>query len=291
MKYSCIHTHSLYCDGGDDIETLCREAFKRGLVSIGFSSHGLLLTKTGLVSDWHLREDRAGAYMEEVRSARRRWEGKLQVFLGLEVDYISGRMGPADREIQALGLDYIIGSVHYVVPPKGEPFTIDGPAEEMEREVLEKFGGDGEAVMETYWDSVEEMIRAGGFDVLGHLDVIKKNNFSPAGNRWFDPNGAAYQERIRRIIPLIASSGLVTEVNTGGLARGRCPELYPSPEILALLGAHKAPVTVNADAHLAGQLGGCYAEARQALLAAGYTHALLFEGREQGRPLWTADPL
>jgi histidinol-phosphatase (PHP family) len=230
-------------------------------------------------------EDRLGEYIQEVSSARRRWEGKLQVFLGLEADYISGLMGPGDPEIQSLGLDYIIGSVHYVTPPQGEPFAVDGPAEEFEQDVREKFNGDGEAVMEAYWDAVENMIHAGGFDILGHADLIKKNN---SGDRWFKLQGERYQERLTRTAMLAAESGVVVEVNTGGLARGRYPELYPSP---AFLGFRKLPVTINADAHKAEQLGGYYDTAREALLAAGYTNALLFEGRRDGQPLWSEDPL
>ncbi|MDR2482494.1 MAG: histidinol-phosphatase [Treponema sp.] len=288
MRYSCLHTHSVFCDGEDSVEVLCEQAAKRGFVSIGFSSHGPLYQRTGLSSDWHIDEARLGAYIEAVLAARRRWEGKLRVFLGLEADYISGLMGPGDREFQSLGLDYIIGSVHYVVPPKGRPFTVDGPAEELERNIRDCFDGDGWAAVEAYWDAVEAMIRAGGFDILGHADLIKKNN---RNNRWFDPRDPRYQARLRRAAELTAASGLTAEVNTGGINRGAIGETYPAPAFLEALAVHQAPVTITADAHRAAHLGGGYPQARQTLLAAGYTHAALFEGRERGRPVWTEDPL
>jgi histidinol phosphatase-like PHP family hydrolase len=51
------------------------------------------------------------------------------------------------------------------------------------------------------------------------------------------------------------------------------------------------PLTINADAHAAEHLGGYYEEARKAMLQAGYTSALLFEGREDGRARWREEAL
>jgi histidinol-phosphatase (PHP family) len=289
MRYSCLHTHTTFCDGHDDIETFCRSAWERGFVSIGFSAHAPITKKTGLVSDWHLPEEQFDAYLGAVRDARRRWEGKLPVYLGLEVDYLEGLMGPADKDYRELDLDYTIGSVHYVFPPGGgEPETVDGPQEEFDRFVARRFSGNGDALMERYWDAVEGMIRAGGFDILGHIDIVKKNN---SREQWFSPGGEAYKKRLTRITGLAARSGAVVEINTGGLNRGKLREPCPSQKLLELLRGENVPVTVTADAHEARHLGGHYETARQTLIAAGYTHALLFEGRREGRPVWTADAL
>lgn len=289
MRCSCLHTHTDFCDGTGSIEDFCRAAWEKGFESIGFSSHGPLPQKTGLISVWHMKEDRLPEYIEEVREARRRWEGRLRVFLGLEVDYLKGLTGPADRDIQNLGLDFIIGSVHYVFPPQGgKPFTVDDSAENVAANIREKFGGDGEAVMEAYWDAVEGMIRAGGFDILGHLDLIKKNN---AAGRWFSPADSAYTWRAERAADLAAGSGAVVEVNTGGINRGSIRETYPSPAILGLLKDRGVPVTISADAHRPEHLGGYYGQARQCLLEAGYGETLFFEGRENGKALWTREKL
>ena len=289
MLYSCIHTHTNFCDGTDDIETLCRSAYERGFVSLGFSSHAPIRKKTGLASDWHIPDDRFQEYLDGVRDARRRWEGKLPVYLGLEVDYIKGLIGPGDRDFLSLGLDYLIGSVHYVIPPDGgEPFTVDEPPEEFRKNVREHFGGDGTGVMETYWDAVDDMIRAGGFDLLGHPDLIKKNN---RGEEFFSRKSETYRRRLEKTARLAAQSGIVVEINTGGLTRGSTEETYPALNFLRYFKEENTPLIVTADAHRAEHLGGYYAEARKTLLEAGYTHAVLFGGRNQGRPVWTADPL
>jgi histidinol-phosphatase (PHP family) len=269
--------HTVFCDGEDEVEAYCRAAWEGGFASLGFSAHAPAYAKTGIVSDWHLPEDRLAEYLETVRSAALRWAGKLPVYLGLEVDYIQDRMGPADPDYRDMGLDYIIGSVHYVFPPGGgEPFTVDGPQEEFDRDVRSRFGGDGEALMEAYWDALEKMIRAGGFDILGHMDLVKKNN---QRGEWFSPAGGRCLGKARSLADLVARSGIVVEVNTGGLNRGKTTDTYPSREILALLRERRAPVTVTADAHRVSDLGGHYDTARQTLLEAGYTHAVLFEGK------------
>ena len=288
MPLACIHTHTIFCDGEDDIETCCRTAHEKGLSSLGFSAHAPVTKKTGFRSSWHLPDDSLDEYIESVHAAKRRWEGKLPVFLGLEVDFIPGLMGPADKDYRDMDLDYIIGSVHYVVPPAGEPYTVDGPVEEVDRGIRECFGGDPMAMVETYFDAEEAMIRTGGFDLLGHPDVVKKNN---AGNRLFSEDDAQYRKRTAAIAALMAGTGLPAEVNTGGIIRGKIKDCYPSLSFLRLFNQNRVPMVINADAHRAQDLDGHYEEARKTLLAAGYTGTLLFEGRKNGRPVWRNEKL
>ncbi|MDR2069471.1 MAG: histidinol-phosphatase [Spirochaetaceae bacterium] len=289
MVYSSLHTHTTFCDGRDDIETFCRSAYERGFASLGFSSHAPIHKKTGLASDWHIPDDRFQEYLDGVLSARLRWAGKLPIYTGLEVDYIQGMIGPADRDFQSLGLDYLIGSVHYVIPPDGSlPFTVDEPLEEFSQKVREHFGGDGEGVMETYWNAMDDMIRAGGFDLLAHPDLVKKNN---RGEQFFSRKSKTYLRGLQKTAELAAQSGIVVEVNTGGLIRGWVDETYPGLRFLRLLKEKNIPLTITADAHRAEHLGGYYAEARKTIMEAGYTQVVLFGGRRQGRPVWTGDPL
>jgi histidinol-phosphatase (PHP family) len=276
VRYSSLHVHTVFCDGHDEIETYCRTAWEGGFASLGFSAHAPIGAKTGLATDWHMRDERLPEYLEAVRDAKQRWAGKLPVYLGLEVDYIRDRMGPADRDYRDMGLDYLIGSVHYVCPlDHGEPFAVDGPQEEFDRDVQDRFNGDGEALMETYWDALMEMVRAGGFDILGHMDLVKKNN---PQSRWFSETGERYRRKAAEALDPIAQSGVVVEVNTGGINRGKIQDTYPSREILGLLRKRSVPVIITADAHHARDLGGNYDVAQRNLLDAGYTRAKLFEG-------------
>jgi len=288
MSLACIHTHTVFCDGKDDIETFCRAAQEKGLASIGFSAHAPIFSKTGFRTDWHLPDERLGEYLDSVRSAKKRWEGKLPVYLGLEVDFIQGMAGPEDKDYREMGLDYIIASVHYVLPPKGEPFTVDGPPEEVEKGIKEGYGGDPMGMLVSYLDSQEAMIRSGGFDVLGHPDLVKLHN---KDNKLFNPQSDFYLKRTAALTALLAEAGVPSELNTGGLNRNKTSECYPSVDFLKHFRRQNIPVVINADAHRAADLDGHYEDARKAMLEAGYTETVLFGGKLNGKAAWKSEKL
>jgi histidinol-phosphatase (PHP family) len=313
MTYSCLHTHTVFCDGADDVETMCAAAFKKGLVSIGFSSHAPITKKTGIKTDWHLPDEKLGEYLETVDAAKKRWKGKLEVFTGLEVDYIRGICGPADGDYQKLPLDYIIGSVHYAAPPEsGERFTVDAPEEEFLAGFRELFHGDGTALYNAYYDAYQGMIEEGGFDIAGHFDLVKKNN---GRYRFFSPDDPGYKKRLLETADCLASRlrgsrgvedgrrsaqaeapterrfPFVVEVNTGGMNRGRTSDPYPSEAALTLFRERDIPLTLTADAHSADHLGGRYEEAKNLMLKTGYTAVMRFAGRKDGKAVWLEEEL
>jgi histidinol-phosphatase (PHP family) len=270
------------------VESFCLKAREKGFGSLGFSAHAPVFKKTGIATDWHVKEERLEAYLDEVRAAKRRWEGRLNIYLGLEVDFIPGLMGPADKDYRDMGLDYIIGSVHFIIPPRGDPFTVDGSPEELEKGIREGWGGDAREAVNAYWDSLEAMLRAGGLDVLGHPDLIKKNNLQ---NRWFSEEDEFYRQRTAAAAALASRTGVTAEINTGGMNRKKLSVPYPSLPFLTLFRENHVPIVINADAHRREDLDGHYAEAREALLAAGYTGTALFEGRKDGRAQWRIESL
>ena len=226
MRLACYHTHTDFCDGAASVETMCAAAAEQGFFALGFSAHAPMPIKTS----WHLPDERLDAYIRTVRASAADWEGRLTVLLGLELDYLAGICSPADERYRKLGLDYSIGSTHYLTPPNGsKPFTVDGPREEWEEGVRLGFDGDGEQAAVSYWESVAEMVRAGGFDIVGHLDLVKLHNGANGTERAFDPDGKRYRDAALATIDEIAKAGLVVEVNTGALNRGTLKEIYPLP--------------------------------------------------------------
>jgi histidinol-phosphatase (PHP family) len=266
MKFSNMHTHTIFDDGEDDVETMCRAAYEKKLCAIGFSAHAPITKKTGIESWWNLKDDLVNQYVDQVLSAKNRWKGKLEVFLGFEVDYIKGLRSAIDSDIKAINPDYLIGSTHYVIPENGtQPFTIDGSIEEFEKGVNEGFGGDVQALMHYYYNAVAEMIAIGGFEILGHADLIKKN--CQDKNYWSKESEACRQ---REIAFCAAEAGITVEVNTGGINRGKIRDTYPSLSFLCLFREYNVPVIITADAHRAADIDGNYETAIQTLNNAGY---------------------
>ena len=289
MKYACLHTHTGFCDGKGNVETFCQAAFEKGLCSLGFSAHAPIERKTGFPkTGWTMPEELLEEYIDAVNAAKHRWQDKLSIYLGLEVDFIEGLIGPADKDYREMGLDYIIGSVHYVAPSRGAPFTVDAPPEEVDQGIYESYGGDALAWVEAYWDSLEALIRSGGFDFLGHPDLIKRNN---SRNRLFSENSDPYRKRAVKAANLAGEYQVTIEVNTGGMNRGSTDSPYPSLPLLKLFRENNVPAIINADAHNPGDLDGHYSQARTLLLDAGYSKTVLFGGRKNGKPLWLEEDL
>jgi len=280
-QFSSMHTHTLFCDGKDDVETMCRSAYENNLFAIGFSAHAPISKQTGRNSDWNLKDERVGEYVDQVLCAKERWQGKLNVFLGYEIDYIKGMRCAQDSDVKALNLDYTIGSVHYIYPANGaEPFTVDGPAEEFEKGVKEGFGGDVEALMHCYYDAQAEMIALGGFDILGHADLLKKN--CQGKNYWQQESELCRQKEIAKAA---AEAGIIVEVNTGGINRNKIIDVYPSLSFLRFFREYYVPVIITADAHRAQHICGNYDVALQTLADAGFDEHLLVTGRKNGKIL------
>ncbi len=278
MRLSCLHTHTSFCDGAAEVEDYCVSARDKGFVSLGFSAHA----PTPLATTWHLKAERLDAYIGAVKDAARSWGRELQVLTGLEVDYIAtlhvddsadGAFGPSAKRFTDLGLHYTIGSVHYL---RGETdlFTVDGPFDEWTTGVERGFGGDPEAAAEEYWEVVGAMVEAGGFDLVGHLDLVKKNN---RGDRTFQARGERYRRAAWRALDTIEAykDRIVVEVNTGGMNRGTIQEPYPSLDLLKELRHREVRTTINADAHRPEHLDGHYVEAISLLKEAGYRVAYI----------------
>jgi len=282
QRFSSMHTHTTFCDGKDDVETMCRAAYEKELFAVGFSAHAPIEKQTGKESSWNLKDERVDEYVSAVLAARERWRGKLNVFLGYEVDYIKGRRSPLDHDVISLNLDYIIGSVHYLFPENGADFfTVDGSKDEFEAGLRDGYNGDAEKLMNSYYDAQAEMISLGGFDILGHADLLKKNTQNK--NLW------SFEKEIKRqreIAYLAKEAGLVIEVNTGGINRNKTNDVYPSLEFLKIIREYNIPVIITADAHKAIHINGSYDIALNTLIMADIKEHFIFTGKKMKNTTW-----
>jgi histidinol-phosphatase (PHP family) len=280
--FSSMHTHTIFCDGKDDIETMCRAAYEKNLFAIGFSSHAPIDKQLGWGTEWNMKSERLDEYAAQVLAAKKRWHGKLNVFLGLEVDYIKGKRSPLDSDITKLNLDYIIGSVHYLFLDYGaQAFTVDGSQEEFDKGLNEGFDGDAQKLMHSYYDAVSGMIQTGGFDILGHADLIKKNTLGK--NLWPQETEA---ERQKEIAHIAAKTEIVFEVNTGGINRNKIQETYPSLSFLNIIKNYNIPVIITADAHCAKNINGNYDIALKTLELAEIKEHWLFKEKTNTGAVW-----
>lgn len=265
------HTHTDFCDGEASAAQMARAAAELGYDALGFSGHAPFPTwMTGAVQPESLV-----AYAQELRRLKEVWAGRMDVHLGLEVDWYPPEIRPGDGSFSSLGLEYIIGSTHFVEFDGIPAFSVDGPTEALEAGIAA--AGGARRVYREYYRRLGDMIEDGGFDILGHFDLVRKNN---ASNRLFDEESRDYLDAAFEAAHRVKGRNIIVEINTGAMARGRRAEPYPSLALLREFRALGARITLDADAHAPAHLGPALRWAAKTLAeAAGYRSvAVLKEG-------------
>lgn len=111
------------------------------------------------------------------------------------------------------------------------------------------------------------MVRERKPDIIGHFDIIKKNNLS--GN-YFSEDEDWYKQEIHDTLIEVARSGCIVEASTAGMARGCTNDLYPSMWILKECRELNIPIMLNSDAHTPKELNADFKVAVKKLNAVGY---------------------
>lgn len=274
MILTNYHTHTHFCDGLEAPEVMVQEAIAKGFSVLGFSGH----TVHPFASDWHIPVDKLPDYVAEINRLKEKYQGQIEILCGFEADYLPPLSGPAQGPYRDLGADYLIGSTHYLITSTG-CFTVDDSAKNVAAGIAAYFNGDGKKTVQAYFAAQREMISKGGFEILGHADVIRRRNGELS---FFDEEAQWYKDEIEETAKIIADSGVIVEINTGGMARKNTITPYPSLYFLSLLAKAGVPVTINSDVHNSGYMDYAFAEARQAAWDAGYreiTYLTKVEGK------------
>jgi histidinol-phosphatase (PHP family) len=239
------HTHTTWCDGKDAPETFVLSAIDKGFEAIGFSSHAMM---PDALLDWVLTDAKAPLYVAEIRALQAKYAGMIRVFCGVEADYAVGFSNPDRSVYAAMGPDYIIGSVHFVAAPDGAQVCVDDTPDILADGIRDHFGGSVETYLRAYFRQVREMVEKFDFDMVGHLDLVRKFNLK---HPYFDERAAWYREELVMTADAVARSGKIVEVNTGAISRGWLDDAYPSAEFRKLLRERGAKFILSADAHAA----------------------------------------
>lgn len=264
MILANFHTHSRFCDGTGELEDYVQDALRLGFHCLGFTSHAPLPFYQSFVMKNEELED----YCALVRDLKLKYWNRIELYLGLEIDFIPGITGVNSLTFQALGLDYTIGSIHiFKTGDQAEYICLDESDAEFERLLRDLFGRDVKRLIKHYYSLIRDMVEQGRPDVIGHLDVVKKFNW---GSKYFNEEDSWYRREVLETLPVIASSGAVLEVNTGGISRGYIQDPYPSQWILRECNKLGIPIMLNSDAHSPRNLTTAFTEVIPLLKEAGY---------------------
>lgn len=275
------HTHSNFCDGHGAVEDYVKSAVDKGFTALGFSAHAPLPFETG----WNLSGEVLPLYMAEIRKQQSGWKKQLQIYLGLEVDYITDFQSPSDAYWHSLGLDYIIGSVHTSMEVFTQPpyLCVDGPLDEVLELVNEYHEGSWQKMIVSYYRCVCGMLEKGGFSFIGHFDLVKKRN---GKGKFFSEDTPWYRKAVMEALMSLKTSGIIMEVNTGAISRGIPDTVYPSAWILQKAHKLNIPVMLNADAHHPDSIDCHFDQSFSLLREIGFKEIwALLDGQWQALPL------
>ena len=264
------HTHSNFSDGGKPAENYIQEAIRQGMTDLGFSDHAPMPFK----NTFSIQSGNYESYCLEINRLKDVYADKLNIFLGLEIDFIPGMMEDFAGLIHQGKLDYSIGSVHLIGQGNAENlwFT-DGPKIETYDSGLNTFfGGDIRKAVKAFYSQTNQMIVSQKFDVIGHFDKVKMHN----QNRYFTEDEKWYVELVFETLDLIRQKGIIVEVNTRGIYKKRSDSFFPSDFILQRMRALNIPVIISSDAHQPEELQCLFGDAVKAVRVAGYNEIMRF---------------
>lgn len=260
MNLTNYHSHTSFCDGHAPMEEFVIEAIHQGFASYGISSHAPLPFPTR----WTMNKEEVSAYFEAFYRLKKKYQGEIDLYIGMEIDYLDEQSNPSIDYFQLLPLDYRIGSVHLLSDDKGEIVDIDCSKEKFKEKIYTYFHSDLKGVVLAYYSKLMSMVELGGFDFVGHADKIAFNA------SYYQPGVTEqdwYKKLLTGLFVLIAEKGLMMEINTK--AYHKLGVFYPNEKHFSLINQLHIPVLVNSDAHYPALINDGRAEAFQALKSVG----------------------
>ncbi len=254
------HSHTTYCDGKSPAEDFVKEAIAQGFYSYGMSSHAPLPFPT----NWTMKAEDMSSYITEINALKAKYEGQIQLYVGLEIDYLDDEHNPKMDAFQDLELDYRIGSVHLIRDLQGEIADLDMSSPLFKDMIRDRFDNDLVEVIKKYFSQKKAMVRLGGFDFVGHIDKVSMNaSFCEPGitaQPWYKKEIASLFEEVARVNQMI-------EINTKAfMTKGL---LFPNKEHFGLINDMSIPVLVNSDSHHINKINNGRREAFELLYKAG----------------------
>lgn len=267
---------------GHRLEPLAAACKERGLVP-GIREHAPLPPhyRVGPDGDYFfvMRIDEVDAFFNE-------FDG-TGIPVGFEVDHLDGYEAETQSIVEDLlgrarhrdiPIGGLTGSIHFIegcVPdvPEGVhkgslPHILCDYTESVMLAHLQEAGA--ETTLRRYFESLRNLIRLDFYDVVGHIDIIRKWERAGAGGRGslFGALEDMYTEELSKTLKLAAEADILVEYNTSGtdINLGRP---YLSEEGVRACVRHGVKLAISSDAHLPKHAGRYFPKALETLRSLG----------------------
>jgi histidinol-phosphatase (PHP family) len=227
------HMHTSLCKhASGEVYEFVERAITLGISKIAFTDHIPLPGNFDIAHRMKLSE--MGLYQRWIRDVQCRYP-EITIMFGIEADYYEGFEEYLSQFLSVFDLDIVIMSVHFVRHwPKGNwVFDYDFPDKKIEE------------IYTDYIDIIKKGVNTGLFDVIGHIDIIKRPGESLLKN---------IPQKITDLLNVVKNKDMAIEINTSGY-RKSVAESYPGLDWLPVLSRFSIPICTGSDAHTPQQVG------------------------------------
>ncbi len=255
-----------YCDHArGTLREVIEAAVQAGYSVFGVSEHAPRTEERFLYDEEKRREWTARhveglfvEYIDEVARLADEYADRIVLLRGYECEVVpeAEHVAIMDRWRARGAFEYRVGSVHYV-----EEISIDGADEDFVR-ALDLHGGI-EPLAIAYYDRVTQMVCDLRPEVVGHLDLIRKN-----GVRHGLRDTPAIAAAARRTLEAVEAHGGILDLNTAGWRKG-LGSPYPAPVLVREAATMGIPFCFGDDSHGPDDVGFGLDDARRYLLENG----------------------
>jgi len=243
------------------METVCERAIEAGLKEIAFTDHIDMDWPDPTIPPFDIKT--LDQYFEDLNKIKEKYEGWLTIKKGIELGLQPHILEQCTSIIQSYPFDFVIASVHLVNgvdPYLGEYYS----------------GRTKEEAYRLYYQEILDLIGSfNEFDVLGHLDYIKRYSPYPAE----DDDHLLCSKLVDDIILTLVNKGKGLEVNTSGY-RHTSNAPMPHMDIIRRyrqLGGNI--ITLGSDAHRPEHIAFEFDRAVNEIKKSGISHLTAFTGR------------
>lgn len=273
MFWTNFHSHCEYCDGVGKMENYIQSAINQKVKSYGFSSHAPLPFTT----PWAMKSEAIPQYLKEIQFLKQKYQSLIEIYTGLEIDFIPKLTAPNHVSFTQIPLDFSIGSVHFVdFFPNGKAWEIDNTTQVFKKGLEAIFNNKPKSAIKKYYALIQKMVKKHTPDIVGHLDKIKIHN---KNEHFFSEKEKWYRNEVHNTLEIIAKADSILEVNTAGIYKKGLTEPYPSYWILEEAYDMKIPIMINSDVHHPDKITQSFAEVSTKLYKIGFREVrVLYQG-------------
>ncbi|MDD4504561.1 MAG: histidinol-phosphatase HisJ family protein [Clostridiaceae bacterium] len=256
-----FHIHSHFSgDSSSSMEEMMLAGKILGLSGICFTDHVDLDYPSSQISFEFSYDD----YINDLNSIRASFHDDFKIFTGVEIGMQPHICAENEALLKDKSFDFIIGSIHCV----NKKDLYDGS-------YLEGITHN-QGIINYFQDMLQCLDNFSDFDVLGHLDGIRRYLYGNKGSFSYD----VYKGYIHDVLSKLVNSHKGIEINTSGLRYG-LSSFHPMPEILELYRSLGGKIiTIGSDSHKPDTLGYEFNRALNLLSDIGFKYYTIYKDRK-----------